>query len=215
MKVVLSAAEMASADQYTIHELGIPGLELMERAARAATDELIKHLTPDDHIVVAAGPGNNGGDGFAMARLLNEAKFSVRVIHLSDRAIYRGDALANLKLLDGLVQVDRLENPTPEILGKGVTWIVDALFGTGLSRPLIGPYAVLVEMLNQHPASVLAVDLPSGLFGDSGRLPGPCIQADVTVTFQHLKVSHTVSPAINRCGPIVVHDIGIRPAPDY
>ncbi|QTD53230.1 NAD(P)H-hydrate dehydratase [Sulfidibacter corallicola] len=210
MKAIVSASEMAAADRYTIERLGVPGIELMERAARACVGELMEELRPDSLVTVLAGPGNNGGDGLAIARLLHGEGVTVRVFLLQDGETYRGDAALNhQRLRDLAVDISVIEDPATFGLPLGCDWVVDALFGTGLSRPITGGLANLIERLNVSGLRVLAVDIPSGLSGDHGRVDGPAVRARLTVTFQCLKFAHVVTPACLSCGDVRVHDIGI------
>ena len=209
MKGVLSAEQMVASDQYTIQQLGVPGVELMERAAQACIEALTPHLTSQSNIAVITGAGNNGGDGFAIARLLLEAGYAANTIMLFEPEKLQGDALANYQNLkertDSIVLCgDNLEIDTH------VEWIVDAIFGTGLNRPAQGRIADAIETINQHPSRVLAVDLPSGLFGSKSVKPGPAVKADITLSFQALKTAHCITPACLSCGQIIVPDIGIR-----
>ncbi len=212
MKPILTSAEMAAADRHTIETLGEPGLDLMERAARACVETLLAALEPQDRVAVVAGAGNNGGDGFAVARMLAAAGRKVAVFTAMPVKKLRGDALANF---------ERLQKTKVAIapIGDGWTppadaaWIVDALFGTGLDRPVEGRLAAVIGAINDHPAKKLAVDMPSGLSGATGARLGVHVKADVTVTFQHLKLAHAVSPACVDCGQVIVADIGIQLPP--
>ncbi len=213
MKPILSSEQMAAADRYTIDALGVPGLELMENAARACYEELAAELSSEDQVAVVAGAGNNGGDGFAVARLLIEAGHETRVFLAMPASKLSGDALVNydrLRAMNAPIQeIDESWHP-PE----SATWVVDALFGTGLNRPVRGGLVRLIENINQSPARVCALDLASGLCGSRGARIGPAIHADMTVTFQFLKIAHAVSPACTSCGRVVVRDIGIQCDPD-
>ena len=180
---IFSAAQTRQLDQATIEEQGISSVELMERAARAFADWFRRHYSPAGagEILVLCGPGNNGGDGLAAARLLHEAGYAVRVAPLLAEK-QSADWHHNRQRLPGEVPVVEIsKNQLPHILPG--TLVVDALFGTGLTRPLAGLAATVVAHLNEADARVVAVDIPSGLFADA---PQP---ADSTV----VRAQHTVS----------------------
>lgn len=201
---LLTSAEMAEADRRTIAG-GTPGVALMENAGRAVADSAAM-AAAGRRIVVVAGPGNNGGDGFVAARLLAERGFEVRVCLLGDRAKLKGDAA---------VAAGRWRGTTgpalPDALG-GCDLIVDALFGAGLDRPVEGLPRSLIETMNAAGVPVLAVDLPSGINGTSAEVMGVAVKAARTVTFFRRKVGHVLLPGRLYCGPVEVADIGI---PDH
>lgn len=194
---ILTTTEMAAADAFAVAH-GTPSLVLMENAGRAVADAIVARFKPCA-VTVLCGPGNNGGDGFVAARLLAEEGFTVRVA--SDGG-HKGDADVMSARWGGAI-----EALTPDAL-RGARLVVDALFGAGLSRPLEGAYAQVVEALNDLP--VVAVDVPSGVPGDSGRpMSAVCVQAVLTVTFFRKKPGHLLYPGRALCGEIVVADIGI------
>jgi len=196
---VLTNAEMAKADAYTIAH-GVPSLTLMENAGQAVAGAIAARFKPCP-VTVLCGPGNNGGDGFVVARLLDETGFTVRVAQNADP---KGDAAAMSEHWKGTRVA-----LTPEAL-DGARLVVDGLFGAGLSRPLEGAYAQVVEALNDLP--VAAIDVPSGLSGDTGQpLGGVVVKAALTVTFFRKKPGHLLLPGRALCGEIVVSDIGIPP----
>ena len=202
MHELLTAAEMAEADRLTIAG-GVPGITLMEAAGRAVA-EAAAALAPAGPVVVVAGPGNNGGDGFVAARRLAAAGRVVRVVLLGDPAALRGDARLAFERWRGPVLPAGSALPAAALA-------IDALFGAGLDRPLEGAAAALVEAIGRVPA-VLAVDLPSGIDGDSGAVLGTAVRADATVTFFRRKPGHLLQPGRGHCGPVTVADIGIDPA---
>jgi NAD(P)H-hydrate epimerase len=194
---VLTTTEMAAADAFAVSN-GTPSLDLMENAGRAVAGAIAARFKPCA-VTVLCGPGNNGGDGFVVARLLDEEGFTVRVAHDADN---RGDA----KIMSERWKGARVAL-TPEAL-DGAKLVVDALFGAGLSRPLEGAAAQVVEALNDLP--VVAIDVPSGVSGDSGEpLGGTCVHAVLTVTFFRKKPAHLLLPGRALCGEIVLADIGI------
>lgn len=211
MKPIVSAKAMAEADRYTIETLGVASIELMEKAAQSVVDVLVDLLLPGGKTLIVCGAGHNGGDGFAIARLLYEQNYKVQVASLKPLDTLTGDVLENATRIANLdIEVQILDDAAPLTIDDDVDWIVDCLFGTGLNRPIEGTLAKVVNQINTHMAPVLAVDIPSGLCGDHGRIIGPHIEAAVTVTFQAMKYAHTVAPAALACGNLYVHDIGIQ-----
>ena len=199
MHELLTAAEMAEADRRTIAG-GVPGMTLMEAAGRAVAEGAAA-LAPEGPVVVVAGPGNNGGDGFVAARRLAAAGREVRVVLLGDPARLRGDARVACERWPGEVL------PAGEAL-PAAALVVDALFGAGLDRPLEGRAAALVAAMGRAP-QVLAVDLPSGVHADTGAVLGAAVRADATVTFFRKKPGHLLYPGRGCCGRLTVADIGI------
>jgi hydroxyethylthiazole kinase-like uncharacterized protein yjeF len=201
---LLTNAEMAQADRLTI-AAGVPGIDLMENAGRAVADAVMARHPPGSLIIVVAGPGNNGGDGFVAARLLAGRGHRVRLLLLGDRARLAGDAAEAAKRWQGPV-----EAATPQALA-GAAIMIDALFGAGLDRPLAGPARQMVEAMNASGAPILAVDLASGINGTTGAVMGAAVRASRTVTFFRRKVGHLLLPGRIHCGPVQVADIGIKP----
>lgn len=213
---VLNATQMREADRVTIEEIGIPGLVLMENAGRAVVKELESRF--EDlafaSIAVICGRGNNGGDGFVIARVLGEHGYSVSVYLAGREADVRGDAQTNLTILKRLdmpvIEVpddEAWEAQLPDIRRAGV--IVDALFGTGLKEPLRGVYQTIVRDLNAHDAPIVSVDLPSGLSADSVKPIGDAVNAVLTVSLGALKLPLVLPPAEGHAGEVVVGEIGI------
>ena len=214
MIAVLDASQMREADRVTIRELGLPGMVLMEAAAGAVTEVVVERFADARRVVVACGPGNNGGDGLAVARQLRCRGFSVDAALLVGESELKGDAAAQLELARNFgVPIHRCGSRPSRLadLLPGASVIVDALFGTGLDRPLEGRWAKVVGVLNGAGVPIVAVDIPSGLQGSSGEVVGEAVEAAVTVTFAAPKVAHVLPPACWRCGEIAVADIGIPP----
>jgi ADP-dependent NAD(P)H-hydrate dehydratase / NAD(P)H-hydrate epimerase len=211
---VLDASQMREADRVTIRELGLPGMVLMETAAGAVTEVVAGRFGDARRVVIACGPGNNGGDGLAVARQLHCRGFSADVALLVAESDLKGDAASQLALARAFgVNVHRCGSNTARLaalLSDGDV-IVDALFGTGLDRPLGTRWARLVKMLNDSGVPIVAVDIPSGLLGSSGQVAGEAVNAAVTVTFAAPKVAHVLPPACWRCGEVAVAEIGIPP----
>ncbi|MHA1601338.1 MAG: NAD(P)H-hydrate dehydratase [Alphaproteobacteria bacterium] len=207
-QAVLTVAEMARADAAAIAG-GVPGRTLMDNAGRAVADAIRVHFSPCS-VLVLCGPGNNGGDGFVVARYLSDAGWPVRVALLGRREALHGDAAAHAALWSGEI-VPLTDDVTNEIASAGM--VIDALFGAGLSRSLNGAARIAVEAVAAAGLPVVAVDIPSGITGDDGVVLGDCaVRADLTVTFFRMKPAHLLLPGRSHCGDVVVADIGIPPA---
>ena len=199
---ILTTAECYQADRLAAQH-GIPPFTLMENAGRAVAETVAARFSSCP-VLVLCGPGNNGGDGFVTARHLALAGWEVRLALLGAVGALKGDASRMAQLWTGAV-----EPFAPEAIA-GAHIIVDAIFGAGLSRPLDGIVKKTVEAVNASDVPVVAVDVPSGVSGDTGKVPGgTCIDADVTVTFFRPKQAHLLMPGRLCCGEIVVADIGI------
>ena len=198
---ILTAEQMYEADRKTI-DAGTTGDVLMENAGAAVVAEIVSRWTPRS-VAVLCGPGNNGGDGFVVARLLRHAGWSVRLGLLCEAEKLTGDAALNAGRWDGAV-----ERLSPALL-VGADLIVDCLFGAGLARSIEGELAELVCAVNACSVPVIAVDVPSGVDGNGGEVRGVSIKADVTVTFCRPKPGHYLLPGRVLCGQVIVRDIGI------
>jgi hydroxyethylthiazole kinase-like uncharacterized protein yjeF len=207
---LLSPRQMAEMDRRTIEELGVPAVVLMESAASACVAVLLDRWGAEARergVCVLAGPGNNGGDGFAIARRLAVLGLSVRVVSLTERSRLGADAALQADLAARVgVSVVSAGDPV-DLAGAGV--IVDALFGTGLSRALDGAAAELVRRADASQRPLLAVDIPSGVDGGTGACPGPAMHATATVTFGAPKIGHFAEPGRSCRGALIVADIGI------
>ena len=202
---LLSNAEMAEADRLAIAG-GTAGVELMERAGEAVADAVAACLPAASRVVVVAGPGNNGGDGFVAARLLAGRGYRVRVLLVGEAERIKGDAALAAKRWGG-----SLTPADPEGLAAGDAsdLVIDALFGAGLDRPVDGLPRAMIERMNAQSAAILAVDLPSGISGTSGAVMGTAVKASRTLTFFRKKPGHLLLPGRIHCGPVSVADIGI------
>jgi NAD(P)H-hydrate epimerase len=199
---LLTADEMRRADALTI-AAGTDGFTLMRRAGRAVAEAAAGMLPAGAPALILCGPGNNGGDGFVAAALLAERGFAVTVALLGARAALRGDAAKAGRMWAGpVLPGDQAE---PERAGV----VVDALFGSGLSRDLDGGAAALVRRVDAAGRPVLAVDIPSGIDSDTGAVRGAAIRAARTITFARRKPGHLLLPGRLHCGPVAVADIGI------
>ncbi len=214
---VLDAARMRRADEITIDELKIPGLVLMEHAG-LRTFEVMRDEIDDLRarpVTVLCGRGNNGGDGFVIARHLHLAGCDVRAVLVgAGLARLAGDAATMARAFAGLggtileAGSARAWEPIAGSLDP-IDVVVDALFGTGLTRPVEGLPARVIDDVNRSGAAVVAVDIPSGLDASCARIIGPAIEADLTVTFARPKPAHLLPPAEGLTGDLVVVDIGI------
>ena len=202
---VLTAEEMAKLDRITIEEIGIPSPVLMENAARGVLEAIEKKFPKARRILVVAGKGNNGGDGIALARMLFLKGKEVDLFLPIGEP--RGDAQLQLSILRklGFKELEKEPNFNDYDL------VVDALFGTGFNPPARGRSAEVIERINLSSTPVVAVDIPSGLWADSGEVFEPCVKADLTVTFQFQKVCHVLFPSAKLCGEVEVVDISIPP----
>jgi hydroxyethylthiazole kinase-like uncharacterized protein yjeF len=200
---LLTTAEMAEADRLATAG-GVSGETLMENAGRAVAD--VTAAQTGRRVMVVAGPGNNGGDGFVVARLLAERGYAVRIALVGDRARIRGEAARAAARWRGPV-----EQATPASL-DGCDIIVDALFGAGLDRDVGGLARTMIEAMNAAAAPTVAVDLPSGVNGTTGAIMGVAVNAARTVTFFRRKTGHVLLPGRFHCGPTSIAQIGIPPS---
>ena len=199
---LLTTAEMGEADRLTIAS-GVAGLDLMESAGRGVAEVVLRDYPDARTIAVLCGPGNNGGDGFVAARHLEKNGRQVRLALLGDRAGLKGDAAEMARRWTG--SDSRFE---AEIL-DGAEVVVDAIFGAGLTRPVDGEAAQMINAVTERHLPVIAVDVPSGIDGTSGEIRGSAIQAEVTVTFFRRKPGHLLFPGRKHCGRVTTIDIGI------
>ncbi|NYT57618.1 NAD(P)H-hydrate dehydratase [Alcaligenaceae bacterium] len=198
---LLTTTQMAQADQAAIRS-GVSGIALMEAAGVAVTTAITQRWSRRP-VTVLCGPGNNGGDGFVVARHLRAAGWPVSLGLLGDKALLAGDAAHHAQLWG-----DDIQPLSPELL-NGAHLVIDALFGAGLSRPLDGVAAATIAALVDRKLPVCAVDVPSGLDGNNGQIMGLAAPASVTVTFFRKKPAHVLMPGRQLCGELVVADIGI------
>jgi NAD(P)H-hydrate epimerase len=203
----LTADEMREADRRCIDELGIPGAVLMENAGRAVFGEIAK-----GPVGIVCGKGNNGGDGYVVARLALLAGYDVRVVLLAAREDITGDALTFLAIYERLGGRITIAD-TPEEAARAVQGlsdcgvVIDAMLGTGFKGDVHGAPRAAIE--NWPDVPTIAVDIPSGLNADTGEVAGPCIRAAITVTMQYAKRGFSASEAQQYLGRLVVADIGI------
>ncbi|MBC5993879.1 NAD(P)H-hydrate dehydratase [Pontibacter cellulosilyticus] len=187
---ILTAAQTREADAYTIKAEGISSADLMERAAKAFTTWFENKFQPTKEVLVFCGPGNNGGDGLVVARLLHQRNYPVRVFTVGASEKASSDFKTNLKLLPDELKHFHIEeaNQVPD-LNEDLN-VIDALFGTGLNRPVTGIFADVIEKLNSSAACITSIDIPSGLFSDSQTpYEGAIIKADYTISFELPKLA--------------------------
>jgi len=197
---------MKKVDQRTIESFGIPGAVLMERAGLAVVSRVIEILQ-GRRVLVIAGTGNNGGDGIMAARELHNQGYRVSVVIAGKEDGLSPDAKAQYKAASAFgVPIRFASTPRPEDFHGAL--VVDALFGTGLSKEIKGPLARTIELINNSGCPVVSVDIPSGVSADTGQVLGPAVQAGITVTFGVLKRGHMLYPGAELSGEVFVHDIG-------
>ncbi len=198
---LLTCAQMAKADAFAI-ESGVPGRDLMERAGKAVALAIMESHARRP-VLVLCGPGNNGGDGFVAARHLRAAGWAIRLVLFGEAEKLKGDAAWAAGTWTGAVEpwsVDLLDD---------APLIVDAIFGAGLSRPIDGEVAEAIDLVNERRLTVIAVDVPTGLHGDTGEILGWALRAETTVSFFRGKPGHHTVEGLRRCGRLRIVDIGI------
>jgi len=213
---LLTAAQVRELDRKTIREIGIPGPVLMENAGRAVVASIRKRfaqLAPGP-VLVLAGKGNNGGDGYVIARCLLDCGWQVRTIVIAAAAAIRGDAAVHLRALKrcgGEVVHAASEARLDSALSRGIPprLVVDALLGTGLDKEVRGLYRQVIAWCNRQATPVVAVDIPSGVAADSGQILGDAVSASLTVSFAAAKPGLFCYPGAARCGDVDVAEIGI------
>jgi len=230
--ISLSRQEVREVDRWAIEVLGVPGVVLMENAGRGAADAIGEFLggasgssLAGRRVAIVAGAGNNGGDGFVVARHLHIRGAAVAVFLVADPAKITGDAATNLKIIRNLgLDIRDVSRPSPIAAGKpdsaaALDWlaealrefdlVVDAVGGTGIRGRLQGPQATAVEQINAARRPVVALDIPSGLDCDTGAADGPVVRAALTVTFHARKKGFDAPEAERYTGRVIVADIGI------
>lgn len=214
---IVSADTMRKAEQVTINSYGMPGQVLMETAGRACAQAILETYGRKENrkAVIVAGKGNNGGDGYVIARYLRGSGWEVSVCVVARKEEVSGDAAINLALLDpGIVHfcpvLDDLKSRFAEFRNADI--LVDALFGIGLKSEIGGVHAEAVRMMNTTACPVVAVDIPSGVEATTGAILGVAVQADLTVTFAYGKMGHVLYPGRAMTGRLVLADIGLPDA---
>lgn len=213
MKAV-TAEQMRRIDRATSSDIGIPSIVLMENAAREVCKVCVREVSgiEEPKAIIFAGKGNNGGDGFALARLLKDRGINCQIVFLFDRNNFSEDAETNynIALKCG---VNIITDFTEAVIETGRSDIViDAILGTGISRPVEGIYASVIEMINTYAKKVISIDIPSGVNSDDGRVMGMAVNADITVTFALPKIGMLLYPGASYCGKIEIANISIQPS---
>lgn len=212
MKKVVTCSQMKLLDHETIHSMHVPSLVLMERAALAVRDEIVKYLlgkNPDgswqhERVLAVCGSGNNGGDGIAIARLLHLSGIHTEIF-LAGNPDKMTEETRRQWEIAASYQVPVTNNP----VWSEYTVIADGIFGVGLSREIAGKYREIIDCMNQAEACKVAVDIPSGIHGDTGAILGVAFKADMTVTFAYRKRGLCLYPGRMYAGKVVTADIGI------
>jgi NAD(P)H-hydrate epimerase len=210
--------EIRDFDRHCIEEAGIPGLVLMENAGRQAAEMAVRMLEEAEfrHVVLLAGGGNNGGDGFVVARHLAIHGYTTEIILLGRSDQVKGDARTNLDILEALhFYVHEVDGPPDDILRElqptllGADLIIDGLLGTGTEGEIREPFASVINAVSGMKKTVLAIDIPSGLDCDTGKPLGPTLRATRTVTMAAMKIGFKNPDAAAYTGQVTVADIGV------
>ncbi|MBW8002782.1 MAG: NAD(P)H-hydrate epimerase [Planctomycetes bacterium] len=223
--LVMTREQVRAFDSRAINQLGIPGAVLMENAGRSCAELIKEKLAdiPKPKVCIFCGTGNNGGDGYVIARHLLNDSFKVTVVIIGDREKIKDDALTNLNILEKMdqfmpqVPIQQLDPHSPhandkiETFAKDSHFLVDAIFGTGLTGQLKDEYLNIIQSINKLNCPVLAVDIPSGLDCDTAVPLGDAIKADYTVTFVAVKKGFTLENANQYTGQIFIASIGVEP----
>lgn len=212
----MTGAEVRAVDAWAIGSVGISGVVLMENAGSGCAGIIAERLGGGDgkRVRIFCGGGNNGGDGYVIARHLHNAGCSVKVVICADRGKIKGDALENLRIIEKMgLDIETFDPSGEMVVGPtpDCDIVVDALFGTGLSGQLRDNYIKLIESINSLDAEIIAVDIPSGLDCDEGRPLGAAIKAAATVTFVAVKKGFIEENAKEFTGDVYVVSIGIEP----
>ena len=205
MVEAVTAQEMQRFDRYTMEEIGVPALVLMERAAMATIEVLAAGTFDLANVLVIAGLGNNGGDGVAIARMLIQKGVNVDLLILGDENLATANTATQLKIASGYGI--HTQNRVRDF--RNYTVIVDALFGIGLSKPVPSKLGDIIKRVNAANIPVVSVDVPSGLHATTGEILGSAIRATATVTFAYPKQGLLQNEGLKRAGNIYVKDIGI------
>lgn len=212
--LLANSEQMSLIDRYSMENIGMPGIVLMENAGKVVFDEIIKMKSQFDRVIILSGPGNNGGDGFVIARHLHNVKIPVRVFIVGKSTHVEGEALANLNILKKLsIQIDEVFDGGGFVkLEKAIrqkALVVDAIFGTGVSKPVHGIFAEVIDLVNEMSDYILSVDLPSGIDSNTGKILGTAIKADKTVSLVIPKIGNIMFPGSDYNGELLIKGIGV------
>ena len=204
MEYLVSGAQMKEYDSGTIEKTGIPSLVLMERAAYATAEEIQKRFRKEKNMLVIAGCGNNGGDGFAVGRILQEYGYEVDYVLIGSREKCSAETEKQIQILENMgMTIGQTLPETPYDV------IVDALFGIGLSREVTGNYLEAIRYMNEAKSYVVSADIPSGIHADTGAVMGEAVKADLTVTYGYRKLGLVFYPGADYAGELICRKIGI------
>ena len=215
--IVVTAQEMRELDRLTIEEYGIPSLTLMEKAGASIAQAILERFEEPAKkgVLIVAGKGNNGGDGFVVGRLLKKKRVPCEVVLLAREGELTADAAVNMhayikgngKLF--AIGDNSLEVMAQQIEGKGL--LVDAILGTGMKNEVRGLYAEAIALMNASGLPIVAIDTPSGLHTETGFPLGVAVQAEMTVSLGYAKLGQVVYPGLKYVGDLVIADIGLEP----
>lgn len=203
MKYLVNAAQMKAIDEYTSNEIGIPSLVLMEKAAMAIVETMLLNIAKSDKILAVCGTGNNGGDGVAAARILKELCYHADVLIIGDENRATEQTRQQLVIARNM-DVEVYSN----VDISEYTVIIDAMFGIGLSKPVMGSFEQIIETINANDNNVFSVDIPSGIQADNGKVMNIAVRADYTITFGVNKIGLVLYPGSEYAGEVIVADIG-------
>ncbi|MFW5647854.1 MAG: NAD(P)H-hydrate dehydratase [Candidatus Alkaliphilus sp. MAG34] len=206
MEYLLSSSEMKRCDASIINKMGVPGMVLMEKAALSAVEELHEGMFDLKRVVIVCGNGNNGGDGFAMARLLHLKNINVTILFVGDKNKCTPSTEQQMQIVQNYGM--KIHNDF-DFDFNGYTTIIDAIFGVGISKSVKGKYAQIIERMNEAEADIFSVDIPSGISADTGKVMGVAIKAKRTATFAYKKVGLVLYPGAKYAGVVKTKDIGI------
>ena len=203
MEYIVDGDSMKRLDSFTMNEIGVPSMVLMEQAAMAVTSVLLGKISKKDSIIVLVGPGNNGADGVAVARLLALRGYAVDVYIIGDQSRFTGQLKEQLSIAQK-IGVKCINNAKMSEYNV----VVDAIFGIGLSKPIRGEAEAVIRSVNDGDFLVVSVDIPSGICSRSGKVLGTAIKADITVTFGYKKIGMLLYPGCEYTGELITADIG-------
>ncbi|MDR3225831.1 MAG: NAD(P)H-hydrate epimerase [Clostridiales Family XIII bacterium] len=210
---LVTSAEMKELDRNTIENHGVPAMVLMERAALASVETLYEEAFDLTRVAAVCGPGNNGGDGIAIARLLHIAGSAVTVVFVGEAEKRSEETRRQWEIAESYgTRIVGIGEAVKDGIIADATTVIDAVFGIGGGRAPAGDFLDAVRHINRAGAAgaeVLAVDIPSGISAETGEAAGEAVTADVTVTFAYKKTGHTIAPGREMSGEVTIKDIGI------
>lgn len=206
--------QMKLIDKIAVEKVGLPSIVLMENAGKVVFDEIMKVRETFERVIILSGPGSNGGDGFVIARHLHNLNVPVKVFIIGKVSHIHGDSLSNLNILRKLsIPIDEVFDgggfvKLEKALRQG-SLVVDAIFGTGLSKDVFGIYTEVIDLVNEHGRNILAVDIPSGVNADTGKIMGNAIRATKTISLVIPKVGNIMFPGSEYHGDLIIKGIGV------